>query len=99
MVETRLVLKEEVRISTDPGNAAGAGASGLPNDAFRERTIEVTATGEEPVVAKEACVVGEVAIKKRDAERTETVRDTERKTEIEVEDDRTGHAAAIPPKP
>jgi stress response protein YsnF len=39
-------------------------------------------------VAKEARVVEEVALRKTAEERTETVRDTVRRTEVEVEDDR-----------
>jgi len=57
-------------------------------DAFRERTIEAVATSEEPVVAKEARVTGEVVVKKDSADRTETVTDKVRSTKIEVEDDR-----------
>jgi uncharacterized protein (TIGR02271 family) len=55
--------------------------------AFQERTIEATATGEEAVVAKEARVIEEVVVRKDVAERVETVRDTVRRTEVEVEDD------------
>jgi len=52
---------------------------------FQDRTIEATATREEAVVSKEARVVEEVAISKEASERTETVRDTVRKTDVEVE--------------
>jgi uncharacterized protein (TIGR02271 family) len=55
------------------------------DDAFRERTIEVTATAEQPVVAKRAHVVEEVVVKKDVTNRTETVRDTVRKTDVRVE--------------
>jgi uncharacterized protein (TIGR02271 family) len=55
---------------------------------FQERVIEATETAEEAVVAKEARVVEEVALRKTAEERTETVRDTVRRTEVEVEDDR-----------
>lgn len=65
-------------------------AGAVPGDAFRERTIEVTATGEEPVVQKEARVTEEVVISKDARERTETVHDTTRKTKVEVEDARKG---------
>jgi len=54
--------------------------------AFREGTLEIRETVEEPVVRKEARVVEEVAINKEAGERTETVRDTVRKTDINVED-------------
>jgi hypothetical protein len=50
-----------------------------------EGTVEVTATAEEPVVSKQARVVEEVVVGKEVSERTETVRDTVRRTEVEVE--------------
>ena len=65
------------------------------DDAFRERTIEVTATGEEAVVRKDARVVEEVVVGKTADERTETIQDTVRRTEVEVDEDtgtsRTGY--------
>jgi len=53
--------------------------------AAQERTVEVTETAEEPVVRKQARVVEEVVVGKEQEERTETVRDTVRRTEVEVE--------------
>ena len=60
---------------------------------FQERTIEATESAEEAVVAKEAHVTGEVVIRKDASERTETVNDTVRRTEVEV-DDTTGTTPA-----
>ncbi len=60
----------------------------VPADAFRERTIEAKAYGEEPVVQKDARVVEEIGIRKDATERTERVEETARKTEVEVEDTR-----------
>ena len=54
--------------------------------AFREETVEMTATSERAVVSKEARVTGEVALRKRAGERQEVVRDTVRRKEVEVED-------------
>ncbi|EHM01529.1 hypothetical protein HMPREF9946_01996 [Acetobacteraceae bacterium AT-5844] len=59
------------------------------DDAFREQVTEARETSEEAVIAKEARVVEEVAIRKDAAERVETVHDTVRRTEVEV-DDTTG---------
>ncbi|APT59121.1 hypothetical protein RGI145_05335 [Roseomonas gilardii] len=56
---------------------------------FEERTIEATEHGEEAVVAKEARVKEEVVIRKSATEHTETVKDTVRRTEVDVTDDRT----------
>jgi uncharacterized protein (TIGR02271 family) len=53
--------------------------------AFQEGVIEVRETAEEAVVAKQARVVEEVVVGKEATERTETVRDTVRRTEVEVE--------------
>lgn len=57
----------------------------VPADAFRERTIEMTETAEEAVVAKDARVVEEVVVRKDAGTRTETVSDTVRRTEVEVD--------------
>jgi uncharacterized protein (TIGR02271 family) len=54
--------------------------------AFAEKTVEMLGTSEEVEVGKEARVVGEVALGKRVEEREETVRDTLRRTEVEVEE-------------
>jgi stress response protein YsnF len=82
-VEEHVQLREErVRVERRPADRP---ASTADRDAFREGTIEVTETREEPVVAKQARVVEEVAVRKDVGERTETVRDTARRTDVEVE--------------
>jgi stress response protein YsnF len=53
--------------------------------AFEERTVEMTETAEEVEVEKVARVVGEVTLAKQVEEREETVRDTVRRTDVEVE--------------
>jgi uncharacterized protein (TIGR02271 family) len=60
-------------------------AADVTADAFRERTIELTETDEEAVVAKTARVTEEVVISKDVTERTERVSDTVRRTEVDVE--------------
>jgi uncharacterized protein (TIGR02271 family) len=59
-------------------------ATAASGGAFEERTVEVRETEEVPVVGKTARVVEEVAIKKEATERTETVKDTVRREEVEV---------------
>ena len=54
--------------------------------AFKEQSFEVTETAEVPVVAKQARVVEEVVIGKTATDRVETVRDTVRRTDVEVEE-------------
>lgn len=58
------------------------------DDAFRDQTIEVEERAEEPVVAKTARVVEEIDVSKSVDEHRETVTDTVRRTEVEIEDDR-----------
>jgi uncharacterized protein (TIGR02271 family) len=55
---------------------------------WAERTIEATETDQEAVVSKIAHVTEELVVRKGVEERVETVRDTVRRTEVEVEDDR-----------
>ena len=54
---------------------------------FRERSIDMTAMGEEAVIAKNARVVEEVVISKTAEEHVEDVNDTVRKTDVEVDRD------------
>ena len=62
-----------------------------PGDAaFQERTIEAVERGEEAVVDKTARVGEEIGIRKDVATETETVRDTVRRQDVEVEDERAG---------
>ena len=53
--------------------------------AFQEGTIELTETHEEAIVSKQVRVVEEVVIEKDVREHTETVHDTVRRTEVDVE--------------
>jgi stress response protein YsnF len=55
------------------------------NKAFEEKTVEMTTTSERPVVSKEARVTEEVALRKQAGERQETVRETVRRSDVEVE--------------
>lgn len=58
--------------------------------AFADRTIEAEEHHEEAVVSKDARVVEEIAIRKTEDERVETISDSVRKTEVEIEDERVG---------
>lgn len=68
-------------------------------DAFRDRTIEATATSEEAVVSKEARVTGEVLLRKDVEQHSETITDKVRSTKVEVEDERAGGAARRDERP
>ena len=81
-VHEQVRLREEhVSIERRPVGERVADAAGL----FAERGVSLTETAEEAVVGKEARVVEEVRVRKDASERTETVQDTVRRTEVEVE--------------
>jgi uncharacterized protein (TIGR02271 family) len=82
-VEETIKLREErARVERTPVNRA-ANPSDL--SAREEQVIEVQEFAEEPVVAKQARVVEEVRVGKDVSERSETVRDKVRRTEVKVE--------------
>jgi len=82
-VEQDVRLREEhVQVERRPVDRPATSAD---LDRIREESIEVRETQEKPVVSKEARVVEEVRVSKDVQERTATVRDTVRKTEVEVE--------------
>lgn len=61
--------------------------------AFQEGTIEITTQAEVPVVGKQSRVVEEVVVGKNVTERDETVRDTVKRTDVEVDEINTGDTA------
>lgn len=67
------------------------------DNAFAERTIVAEEHSEQAVVAKEARVTEEIALRKDTVDRQETVTDTVRRTEVEIEDER--NLAQQTPKP
>jgi uncharacterized protein (TIGR02271 family) len=58
--------------------------------AFQDRTIEAEEHREEAVVSKDARVKEEVVLRKTEGQRTESIEDTIRHTEVQVEDSRNG---------
>jgi uncharacterized protein (TIGR02271 family) len=82
-VEESVRLREEkVIVERHPVNRPATEAD---LRASEEETIEITETVEEPVVSKRARVVEEVTVRKEARERTETVRDTVRRKDVDVE--------------
>jgi len=65
--------------------------------AGRDATIEVTEVDEEAVVSKQARVVEEVVVRTDAQEHTETVRETVRRTEVEVDRDAEATPGATRP--
>ena len=84
-VEEQVELRQErVTIERRPVDREASTRRGC----VPERTIEAVERGEEAVVSKTARVTEEIGLRKDVEHETETVRDTVRKQEIEVEDDR-----------
>lgn len=81
-VEEEVRLREEhVNVERRPVDRPLSSA----DNAFREGSIEVTERAEEAVVAKDARVVEEVVVSKDVNERTERVRDTLHRTDVDVQ--------------
>ena len=83
-VEKPVTLREE-EVEVERRREDRRLSPGEADRAFREETVEVSATSERPVVAKEARVTGEVALRKQTGEREEVVRDTLRRKDVDVE--------------
>lgn len=93
-VEESVRLREEqVRVERQPVNRPVSEGDLRGRE---EQIVEVKEYAEEPVVSKEARVVEEVRIGKNATERTETVRDTVRRTEVEIENLNDPNAARKP---
>lgn len=78
--------EERVEIERRPVDRAVSGADA----AFQDRTLEAEEYREEAVVQKEARVVEEIGLRTTSDTHRETVSDTVRRTEVEIEDDRDG---------
>ena len=84
-VQEQVNLRQEhVSVERRPVDRPATGTENL----FQDRTIEAQERREEAVVSKEARVTEELVVNKNVENRTETVSDTVRKTEVEVEDER-----------
>ncbi|NJM05319.1 DUF2382 domain-containing protein [Candidatus Gracilibacteria bacterium] len=83
-VEEQVRLREEhVTIERRPVDREVTAADA---DLFKEQQIELRETAEQAVVSKEARVVEEVVVDKEVEERVETVRDTVRRTDVDIEE-------------
>jgi len=83
-VNEQVTLRDErVTIERRPVDQAVDAAT--LTDAFREGTFEVREHDEEAVVQKEARIVEEVVVNKQVEQRTETIQDTVRRTDVDVQ--------------
>jgi stress response protein YsnF len=80
--ETVNLQEERVRVERQPVNRPVRESDFRTG---RDEVVEVQEFAEEPVVSKEARVVEEVRINKEATQRKETVKDTVRRTEVNVE--------------
>jgi stress response protein YsnF len=80
--ETVNLHEEHVEVKRRPVNRAATSAD---FDTFQEGTMEFTESREEAVIDKQAHVSEEVVIQKEERDRQETVRDTVRHTEVDVD--------------
>lgn len=80
-------VQEDVSLHTETVQVERRPVAGgtITNPDFSEKTIEMTATSEEAVIGKTAHVVEEVSLRKEAADRVETIHDTVRKEEVEIE--------------
>jgi uncharacterized protein (TIGR02271 family) len=84
-VEENVTLREErAHVERRPVDRPATEAE--LGSAFQEKSVELRETAEEPVVAKTARVVEEVDLGKEVSSRTETVRDTVRRRDVDVEE-------------
>ncbi len=82
-VEQDVQLREEkVTVERRPVNRP---LTEMDRAGLRDQTIEVTEMAEEAVISKQARVVEEVRVGKEATEKTQTVRDTVRRTEVDTE--------------
>lgn len=85
--EEQVALREEaVDVDKRPSGRRLSDAEVEAGGLFQQRVFEAAEMREEPVVTKVAVVREEVIVRKTVRERTETVRDMIRHTEVEVED-------------
>jgi stress response protein YsnF len=84
-VEETVSLKEET-VDVERSRVERTLKPEEADKAFGERTVEMTATTEKPVVSKQAHVVEEVALTKHSSQREETVSGTVRRQDVKVEE-------------
>ncbi|HEY7211632.1 MAG TPA: YsnF/AvaK domain-containing protein, partial [Bryobacteraceae bacterium] len=86
-VEAKVTLHEE---HADVIRRAAANPASLTDIDWSDTTIEVRETAEEAVVSKSSHIAEEVVIGRKGSDREETVRDTVRRQQVEVERTPTG---------
>jgi stress response protein YsnF len=83
-VQEQVTLREQR--ATVERHAVDRPVTAAETAAFKDQTFEVREFGEEAVIAKESRVVEEVTVGRTVEDRTETIRDTVRRSDVEVEE-------------
>lgn len=92
-VEEQVTLRDEtVRVERHPVDRA---VDASDTNVFNEQTVELTETDEEAVVAKETHVIEEVTIGKEVGQRTETISDTVRRVDVDIEELGTAYGESL----
>ena len=82
--------EENVNIERRPVDSAASSANLDTGALFQERTVEMTETAEEAVVDKRARVTEELVVSKTGEDHMETISDTVRKTEVDIDENNRG---------
>ncbi len=91
-VEVPVTLREEhAVVERHPADRPAAPADGA---AFQSKTIEAVEMNEQPVVTKEVFVTEDIEVRRESVDRVDTVRDTVRRTEVDIEGDAAAQPAA-----
>jgi len=79
---------EQVQVERRPVDRAVTAGDAV----FRDRVIEAEEHAEEALITKETRVKEEISLRKTVENQAQTISDTVRRTEVEIDDERSGHA-------
>ena len=83
-VQENIPLREE-QVTVERKPAGREPKPGEAEQAFKEQSVEMTETREEPVISKRPRVTEEITMRKEAGERTETVNESVRSTDVDVQ--------------
>lgn len=84
--------EQHAEIFRRPVNEAGS----PDNVDWSEKTVEVEESHEQPVVNKTAQIIEEVVLRKEESDRVETINDSVRRQEVDIDHARADHTRAAP---
>lgn len=92
MSENVSLHEQHAEIFRRPVNEAGS----PDNVDWSEKTVEVEESHEQPVVNKTAQIIEEVVLRKEESDRVETINDSVRRQEVDIDHARADHTRAAP---